>query len=157
VAFHYRAGGVQMRPCKPATIVVPTVRRVSLPTTGCSIAKTTAFSSSCATARRGFPASCCFHRPLVSSAQAGWPLQCFPNSVASKKPPASKAAAPAPQVYNKDQWISSFEDAMVKLRPHMGLRVLTTIGLMAWNQKGTKGIDPQLAALEWSKSMDKAK
>ena len=54
--------------------------------------------------------------------------------------------------YNKDQWISSFEDAMVKLRPHMAMRVLTTIGLMAWNQKGTKGLDPQLAALEWSKS-----
>ena len=60
-------------------------------------------------------------------------------------------------MYNKDQWISSFEDAMVKLRPHMGLRVLTRIGLMAWNQKGTKGIDPQIAALEWSQSMDKAK
>jgi hypothetical protein len=62
-----------------------------------------------------------------------------------------------PQVYNKDQWISSFEDGMVKLRPHMGLRVLTTIGLMAWTQKGMKGIDPALAALEWSKSMDKAR
>jgi hypothetical protein len=59
--------------------------------------------------------------------------------------------------YNKDQWISSFEDAMVKLRPHMGLRVLTTISLMAWNTKGTKDVDPQLASLEWSKSMDKAK
>ena len=59
--------------------------------------------------------------------------------------------------YNKDQWIFSFEDAMVKLRPHMGLRVLTTIGLMAWNQKGTKGVDPAIAALEWSKSMEKAK
>jgi hypothetical protein len=33
--------------------------------------------------------------------------------------------------YNKDQWISSFEDAMVRLRPHMSARVLTTIGLMA--------------------------
>ena len=45
----------------------------------------------------------------------------------------------------------------VKLRPHMGLRVLTTIGPMAWNQKGTKGNDPQLAALEWSNSMDRSK
>ena len=58
--------------------------------------------------------------------------------------------------YNKDQWISSFEDAMVKLRPHMTVRVLTTIGLMAWIQKGRKGVDPALAALEWSQSMDKA-
>jgi hypothetical protein len=58
--------------------------------------------------------------------------------------------------YNKDQWISSFEDAMVKLRPHMTMRVLTTIALMAWNQKGRHGVDPALAALEWSQSMDKA-
>jgi hypothetical protein len=62
-----------------------------------------------------------------------------------------------PQVYNKDQWISSFEDAMVKQRPHMTMRILTTIGLMAWQQKGTKGIDPALAALEWSRSIDKSK
>lgn len=54
--------------------------------------------------------------------------------------------------YNKDQWISSFEDAVVKLRPHITMCILTTIGLMAWNQKGTKGVDPALAALEWSKS-----
>ncbi|MEO6744772.1 MAG: hypothetical protein ABIN08_09855 [Caldimonas sp.] len=59
--------------------------------------------------------------------------------------------------YNKDQWISSFEDAMVKLRPHITMRILTTIGLMAWNQKGTKGFDPSLAALEWSQSMDTSK
>ena len=59
--------------------------------------------------------------------------------------------------YDKDQWISSFEDTMVKLRPHITLRILTTMGLMAWNQKGTKGVDPALAALDWSKSMDKSK
>jgi hypothetical protein len=59
--------------------------------------------------------------------------------------------------YNKDQWISSFEDAMVKLRPHITMRILTTIGLMAWSQKGTKDVDPALAALEWSQSMDKTK
>ena len=59
--------------------------------------------------------------------------------------------------YNKDQWISSFEDAMIKLRPHITMRILTTIGLMAWNQKGTKGVDAALAALEWSKSMEKSK
>ena len=78
----------------------------------------------------------------------------------SKKPPSRTNAAPPENQamkYNKDQWISSFEDAMVKLRPHMGLRVLTTIGLMAWNQKGTKGVDPVLAALESSNSIDKSK
>ena len=52
--------------------------------------------------------------------------------------------------------ISSFEDAMVKPRPHMTMRVLTTIGLMAWNQKGRQGVDPAQAATEWSESMDKA-
>lgn len=60
-----------------------------------------------------------------------------------------------PMKYNKDQWISSFEDAMVKLRPHMSARVLTTIGLMAWNRFGLKDVDPHKAAGEWSKSMDK--
>jgi hypothetical protein len=58
---------------------------------------------------------------------------------------------------HKDQWISSFEDAVVKLRPHRTMRILTTIGLMAWQQKGTKGIDPALAALDWSESIDKSR
>lgn len=75
----------------------------------------------------------------------------------SKKPPPRQLEMTAGGVnYNKDQWISSFEDTMVKLRPHIAMRILTTIGLMAWNQKGTKGVDPALAALEWSKSMDKS-
>jgi len=60
-----------------------------------------------------------------------------------------------PMKYNKDQWISSFEDAMVKLRPHMSARVLTGIGLMAWHRYGTKDVDPHKAASEWSRSMDK--
>jgi hypothetical protein len=57
--------------------------------------------------------------------------------------------------YNKDQWISSFEDAMVGLRPHTTGRVMTSISLMAWHKYGTKDVDPKAAALEWSKSMDK--
>jgi len=57
--------------------------------------------------------------------------------------------------YNKDQWISSFEDAMVKLRPHMSARVLTTIGIMAWNKYGKNDVDPHKAAGDWSKSMSK--
>ena len=57
--------------------------------------------------------------------------------------------------YNKDQWISSFEDAMVRLRPHMSARVLATVGLMAWNKFGKKDIDPHEAARDWSKSMDR--
>lgn len=58
--------------------------------------------------------------------------------------------------YNKDQWISSFEDAMVKLRPHMSARVLETIGLMAWKTYGMKDVDPKDAAGAWSKDMHKA-
>jgi len=57
--------------------------------------------------------------------------------------------------YNKDQWISSFEDAMVRLRPHMSARVLATVGLMAWNRFGKHDIDPHEAARDWSKSMDR--
>ena len=57
--------------------------------------------------------------------------------------------------YNKDQWISSFEDTMVRLRPHMSARVLATVGLMAWNKFGKQDIDPHEAARDWSKSMDR--
>ena len=64
----------------------------------------------------------------------------------------------APTVkYNKDQWISSFEDEMVKLRPHMAARVLVSIGLMAWHKHGTKDEDPKKAARDWSKAMDAKK
>jgi len=59
--------------------------------------------------------------------------------------------------YNKDQWISSFEDAMVGLRPHMSARVLATICVMAWNRYGKNDVDPRKAAGEWSASMDKPK
>jgi hypothetical protein len=38
----------------------------------------------------------------------------------------------------------------------MTIRILTTIGMMAWNHKGRQGVDPALAALEWSQSMNKA-
>jgi hypothetical protein len=49
---------------------------------------------------------------------------------------------------------------MVKLRPHMGLRVLTTIGLMVWNQKGTKGVRPWRSLLSsglsrWTRRSDR--
>ena len=75
--------------------------------------------------------------------------------MASKKLPVRGSATV--QTYNKDQWISSFEDAVIKLRPHVSMRVLTTVGLMGWTSKGTKGVDPALAALEWSQSVDKAR
>lgn len=58
--------------------------------------------------------------------------------------------------YNKDQWISSFEDAVVGLRPYMTAKVLTTIALMAWNKYGKNDVEPRQAAGEWSKSMNTA-
>ena len=58
--------------------------------------------------------------------------------------------------YNKDQWISSFEDQMVKLRPHLTVKLLTTMGFSAWHKYGTKDEDPGKAAREWSKEMDRA-
>jgi hypothetical protein len=61
---------------------------------------------------------------------------------------------PTAAKYNKDQWISSFEDEMVRLRPHMTARVLASICLMAWSQYGVKGTDPHQAARTWSASMD---
>ena len=56
--------------------------------------------------------------------------------------------------YNKDQWVSSFEDQMMILRPHLTARVLATMSLAAWNSRGRKEEDPIQSAREWSKSID---
>ena len=56
--------------------------------------------------------------------------------------------------YNKDQWISSFEDQLALLRPHLTARVLTTMGLAAWQKHGRSDGDPIEAARAWSRSLD---
>jgi hypothetical protein len=56
--------------------------------------------------------------------------------------------------YNKDQWISSFEDQLALLRPHLSASVLATMSLAAWHQHGSNGEDPIKAAKQWSKSLD---
>lgn len=56
--------------------------------------------------------------------------------------------------YNKDQWISSFEDQLAILRPHLTARVLTTMSLAAWHKHGRSNADPIKAAREVSKSLD---
>jgi hypothetical protein len=61
----------------------------------------------------------------------------------------------APAKYNKDQWISSFEDEILRLRPHMSSRVMASITTMAWHQHGSKGKEPYEAAREWSSSLDR--
>ncbi len=57
-------------------------------------------------------------------------------------------------IYNKDQWISSFEDVILRLRPHLTARILQTIAGMAWQRYGAQGQDPKSAAEQWSGSMD---
>ena len=56
--------------------------------------------------------------------------------------------------YNKDQWISSFEDQLSILRPHLTGRPLASISVSAWHQYGTKDEYPIKAAREVSKSLD---
>ena len=55
----------------------------------------------------------------------------------------------SPVAYRKDQWISSFEDAILRLRPHLTARILNTITGMAWQRHGAKGKDPKEAAEEY--------
>lgn len=56
--------------------------------------------------------------------------------------------------YNKEQWVSSFEDQMTILRRHLTARVLATMSLAAWHQHGRKDEDPIKTAREWSRSLD---
>jgi hypothetical protein len=57
-------------------------------------------------------------------------------------------------MYNRDQWIQSFEGQLTILRPHLTDRVLATMSLAAWHQYGRNDNDPIKAAKEWSKSLD---
>jgi hypothetical protein len=57
--------------------------------------------------------------------------------------------------YNKDQWISSFEDQLSILRPHLTQRVLATMSLAAWNAHGRKDEDPIEVARELSRLLDR--
>ena len=57
--------------------------------------------------------------------------------------------------YNKDQWISSFEDQLAILRPHLTVRVLATMSIAAWHECGMKDEEPIKSARELSKALDK--
>jgi hypothetical protein len=59
-------------------------------------------------------------------------------------------------VYNKEQWISSFEGQMSLLRPHLVGRALDVINLGAWHKHGTHGNDPTQAAREESAALDQS-
>lgn len=56
--------------------------------------------------------------------------------------------------YNKDQWISSFEDQLSILRPHLTPRVIDTMSLAAWHAHGRKDEDPIEAARKVSATLD---
>ena len=60
-------------------------------------------------------------------------------------------------MYNRDQWIESFEGQLSLLRPHLSPRVLATMSNQAWHRHGTKDEDPIKAAKAWSKSLDQPK
>lgn len=56
--------------------------------------------------------------------------------------------------YRRDQWVTSFEGQMSILRPHLTGRMLGTISAAAWQQYGTKGVDPIQAAKDESAAID---
>jgi hypothetical protein len=57
-------------------------------------------------------------------------------------------------MYNRDQWIESFEGQLSILRPHLTPRVLSTMSLAAWARHGRRDEDPVEAAKAWSVAMD---
>jgi hypothetical protein len=59
-------------------------------------------------------------------------------------------------VYNRQQWVDSFEGQLSILRPHLSQRLLSTMSLSAWHSRGTKGDDPIKAAKASSKALDAA-
>jgi hypothetical protein len=60
-------------------------------------------------------------------------------------------------VFNRDQWIESFEGQLSILRPHLTPRVLETMSLAAWHEVGRAEVDPIEAARELSKLLDERK
>ena len=60
-------------------------------------------------------------------------------------------------MFNRDQWIESFEGQLSILRPHLTPRVLDTMSLAAWHEFGRAEVDPINAAKELSKLLDKRK
>jgi hypothetical protein len=57
-------------------------------------------------------------------------------------------------MYNRDQWIESFEGQLSILRPHLTPRVLATMSLAAWAKHGRRDEDPIAAAKAWSEAMN---
>jgi hypothetical protein len=69
--------------------------------------------------------------------------RCFP----------APAAVRDARMYNRDQWIESFEGQLSILRPHLTGRILATMSLAAWHKHGRKDEDPIKAAKECSQTL----
>ncbi len=57
-------------------------------------------------------------------------------------------------MFNRDQWIDSFEGQLSILRPHLTPRVLSTMSLAAWHKHGRKNEDPIAAAKAWAAGLE---
>lgn len=60
-------------------------------------------------------------------------------------------------MYNRQQWVESFEGQLSILRPHLTPRILDTMSGAAWHALGATGIDPIEAARAWSAELDRVK
>ena len=58
-------------------------------------------------------------------------------------------------MFNRDQWIESFEGQLSILRPHLTQRPLSTMSLQAWHKHGRADEHPVKAAKAWSASLDR--
>ena len=75
--------------------------------------------------------------------------------MATPMPGTPSAHRPVMASYNQRQWIESFEGQLSILRPHLTPRVLDTMSLSAWHQRGAKGEDPIKEAKDLSAALDK--
>jgi hypothetical protein len=60
-------------------------------------------------------------------------------------------------MYNREQWIESFEGQLAILRPHLTQRLLSTMSNQAWHQHGAAGEDPIQVAKALSGLLDQRK
>jgi hypothetical protein len=60
-------------------------------------------------------------------------------------------------MYNRQQWIESFEGQHAILRPHLTQRLLSTMSNQAWHKHGTADEDPIKSAKAWSATLDQKK
>ena len=58
-------------------------------------------------------------------------------------------------MYNREQWIESFEGQLSILRPHLTPRILSTMSQTAWAKHGRANEDPIKAAKAWAESLDR--